>query len=126
MGMSIQELARYFKGLCSNSDVLLVVIIIVTGVGGFALGKASNSSFEAMKAISHEERNNKPLKIPQTEQEATVIANQQYVASKNGTKYHLLWCPGAKQIKEENKVYFESKDEAERAGYTPAANCKGI
>ena len=50
----------------------------------------------------------------------------QYVASKSGSKYHLPWCPGAKQMKEENKIFFNSKEEAEAAGYTPAANCKGI
>jgi hypothetical protein len=50
----------------------------------------------------------------------------QYVASKSGKSYHLPWCAGAKQIKEENKVYFNSKTEAEAAGYAPAKNCKGI
>ena len=53
-------------------------------------------------------------------------AGGQYVASKKGTKYHLPWCAGAKAMKEENKVWFNSKTEAEAAGYTPAANCKGI
>lgn len=49
-----------------------------------------------------------------------------YVASKNGTKYHLPTCSGAKRIKEENKIWFDSKQEAEKAGYEPAKNCKGI
>lgn len=49
-----------------------------------------------------------------------------YVASKNGTKYHLPWCGSAKQIKEENKIWFATKADAEAAGYTPASNCKGI
>ncbi len=49
-----------------------------------------------------------------------------YVASKSGSVYHLPWCSGAKRIKEENKVWFMSKEEAERAGYRPASNCKGI
>jgi hypothetical protein len=49
-----------------------------------------------------------------------------YVASKNGTKYHLPWCGSAKQIKEENKIWFKTKADAEAAGYTPASNCKGI
>ncbi len=48
------------------------------------------------------------------------------VASKTGTKYHLVTCPGAKQIKEENKIYFTSVAEAEGAGYSPAANCPGL
>lgn len=49
-----------------------------------------------------------------------------YVASKTGAKYHLPWCSGAQRIKEENKVYFETKEAAESAGYTPAGNCKGL
>lgn len=46
------------------------------------------------------------------------------VTSKNGTKYHYAHCPGAKQIKEENKIVYKSPEEAEAAGYTLAANCK--
>lgn len=49
-----------------------------------------------------------------------------YVASKSGTKYHLPTCSGAKRIKEENKVWFQTKEEAQAAGYEPAANCKGL
>jgi len=49
-----------------------------------------------------------------------------YVASKTGSKYHLPWCAGAQSIKEENKIYFATKAEAEARGYTPAGNCKGI
>lgn len=48
------------------------------------------------------------------------------LGSKNGSVYHLPWCPGAKQINDENKVWFETKKEAEQAGYIPAKNCKGL
>ncbi len=48
------------------------------------------------------------------------------VASRNGTKYHLPGCPGAGQIKEENKIWFESSAAAVAAGYSPAANCPGL
>ncbi len=51
---------------------------------------------------------------------------QPYVASKSGTKYHLDTCPGAKQIKAENKITFASREEAEAAGFAPAANCPGL
>ena len=47
-----------------------------------------------------------------------------FVASKSGTKYHALTCPGAKQIKESNKIFFAAETDAEAAGYTRAANCK--
>jgi methylphosphotriester-DNA--protein-cysteine methyltransferase len=49
-----------------------------------------------------------------------------YVASKKGKKYHLPTCVGAKTISEANKVWFVTKADAEKAGYTPAGNCKGI
>ena len=48
------------------------------------------------------------------------------IGSKNGTKYHYPWCPGAKQISEVNMVYFTSVEKAREAGYTPAGNCKGL
>lgn len=51
---------------------------------------------------------------------------QVYMASKNGTKYYLPSCGSAKRIKEENRIWFGTKDEAEAAGYAPAANCPGL
>jgi hypothetical protein len=53
----------------------------------------------------------------------TTAVGAPYVASKAGTKYHHITCPGAKQIKEENKIYFASVQEAMAAGYSKAANC---
>lgn len=58
--------------------------------------------------------------------QAVTAQDGRYVASRSGTKYHLPTCSGAKTISEVNKVWFASKEEAEAAGYAPAANCKGI
>ncbi len=49
-----------------------------------------------------------------------------YVASKNSDKYHLPDCSGAKRIAEHNKIWFNSKEEAEGLGYQPAGNCPGL
>lgn len=49
-----------------------------------------------------------------------------YVASKNGTKYYLLSCSGVSRIKEENKVYFVTAEEAKERGLEPAKNCPGL
>ncbi len=57
---------------------------------------------------------------------ATTTAQMTLVGSKNGTKYHFVTCPGASQIKEENKVFFDSFASARAAGYEPAANCPGL
>ncbi len=53
-------------------------------------------------------------------------ASGTYLASKNGTKYYLPSCSSSKRIKEENKIWFDTKEEAEAAGYGPAANCPGL
>ncbi len=47
-----------------------------------------------------------------------------YVASKNGKKYHLLTCRYATSIKEENRVYYNSKEEAEADGKESCGVCK--
>ena len=47
------------------------------------------------------------------------------MVSKTSTskKYHHPWCPGAKQIKAANQVWFPSAADAQTAGYTLAGNC---
>jgi hypothetical protein len=49
-----------------------------------------------------------------------------YVASKSGTKYYLPSCGTVSRIKEENRVYFATKADAEKAGYQPSTGCKGL
>ena len=49
-----------------------------------------------------------------------------YVGSKSGTKYYLTSCSGVKRIKEANKVFFASVNDAVAAGYQPAVNCPGL
>ncbi len=46
-----------------------------------------------------------------------------FVASKNSAIYHKPDCKYVKQIKEENKVWFGSAEEAEKAGFKPDKNC---
>ena len=46
-----------------------------------------------------------------------------FMASINGKVYYPVNCEAAKRIKEENRIWFASKEEAEADGYTPAQNC---
>lgn len=65
-------------------------------------------------------------KVPPSTALSTAPSSGGFVASKNGTKYYVPSCGGAGRIKEENKVWFTSKEDAEAAGYTPASNCPGL
>ncbi|MBX4211427.1 MAG: hypothetical protein KW806_01350 [Candidatus Yanofskybacteria bacterium] len=50
--------------------------------------------------------------------------DQRVVVSKSGKVYHFSWCSGAKRIKPENQIWFESEALAQQAGYTLAGNCQ--
>lgn len=77
----------------------------------------------ANKAISEKETE---ITAKKETMQAEKTEKNFYVASKNGKAYHLPNCPGAKRIKEENLIKFQTKKEAEEAGYKPALNCKGL
>lgn len=135
--MSIQDLSLKLKGFLKSTEFLLSALIIVVSLVSFVLGRLSLT--EKSQAIQQKaqvvESQNKTLSVenPSSNNKTQVTQPTQspetkgaYVASKNGTKYHLPWCGSAKRIKEENKIWFATKEAAEKAGYTPAANCKGI
>lgn len=116
--MSLSELNKKIKPHINNAknDIFIVIVIVLIAIISFGLGRLSKI------------RENKPP-ITIENMQANVIKTEEkggVVGSKNGTKYHFPWCPGALRIKEENKVWFSNKEEAEKAGYTPASNCKGL
>jgi uncharacterized protein YdeI (BOF family) len=114
-----------------NNDLFLILLIIFVALASFGLGRLS--------AISRTPHEGSIVFEPQMQQSTVYTAttpdltNQPntaetgtLVASKSGTKYHFPWCSGAIRIKEENKIWFNTIEEARAAGYTPAANCKGL
>lgn len=54
--------------------------------------------------------------------EEGAVTSGRYVGSKNSTKYHLPDSGSAKRIKEENKVWFKSKEDAEEQGYEASSS----
>ncbi len=120
MHQSINDIRDKIKriiNLIERQDIFFACLILLVGLGSFGLGR-----------LSIIEGNKTPLKIDYLEfQQANLGAvSGKYVASKSGTKYHLPWCSGAQRISKKNKIWFNTKEEAESKGYTPANNCKGI
>lgn len=143
-----------FKRAIEQSEFVLVLLFLSVALGSFFLGRMSGlattggvamSGVQAavieakegnmpansyVPAVSEESELSGVESVPASSQDSgesqIVLSEAGYVASKSGTKYHLPWCSGAKRIKEENKIWFATKEAAEAAGYTPAANCKGI
>ncbi|MFM2381669.1 MAG: hypothetical protein RLZZ76_436 [Candidatus Parcubacteria bacterium] len=125
------------KRLLADDSFYFGVLIVLASITSFGLGRWSIHDLADAKSTEPVELQALlPVNLVGPQQQissSTVVTppvvpkvEKKYVASKKGTKYHLLWCSGAKTIKEENKLYFGSKEEAEKAGYGPASNCKGI
>ena len=124
-------------------SLLTALVIILSGTGGFLLGYLAGKDEGPSVQGAHIDMSNllaapevsvgkttdfveKTTELPSQVPVIPVPPGGMYVASKNGEAYYLPWCGGVKRIKEENRVWFASKIEAESAGYRPAKNCKGI
>ncbi len=46
-----------------------------------------------------------------------------YIASKKSKKFHVFYCPSAKKIQSENKIIFNSREEALKRSYKPSKDC---
>lgn len=55
---------------------------------------------------------------------STQVFAEEYLASRNSTKYHKQTCRIAKRIKPDNVITFASPEDAANAGYEPCKICK--
>lgn len=151
---SIKKIKDFCESL-TIEDIFIVLVIILVAVASFGLGRLSKIEEEregvtihypedlstqaglqsagAASALgsyadadSYGKTEEGLVKESNSEAPAVSSGDQKFVGSKNSDKYHYPWCPGAQRIKEENKVWFATRAEAEAAGYIPAGNCKGL
>jgi hypothetical protein len=130
----IRYMLEKFKYLVRTDAVFYAIVIVLVGIISFWLGRASvivstpETKAPAVKITPAQAQSAAVLQASTTTVTPTPIStgSQAVVASKSGTKYHLVNCPGASQIKPENLITFASIAAAEAAGYTPAANCPGL
>jgi len=126
-----------FKAELRSQRSFLVLLLCLTGVVAFMLGRSSvvvqpgDVSYvpppSSQAGVLFIEAPIEPSQPTNAATNVTPVATQQtVVASVNGTRYHLLTCSGANSINEANKIFFNSIEEARAAGYTPAANCAGL
>lgn len=111
----------------NDSDLYVALLIFLVGLASFGLGRLS-VYWPQKEPITITEspllqETNRGVASPSA---SPLLGKGRYVASKSGKYYHYPWCPGAQRIKEENKIWFATKEEAEKRGYRPAANCEGL
>lgn len=96
-------MSRLRKG--GGERLAMPAIVVLVGLAAFGLGR---------------------LSVVLTPSRQATPTPHSYVGSKSGSVYYLPTCKGADAIREENRVWFVSTNEAEAAGYKPAANCAGM
>ncbi len=99
-----------------KKSIALIAIIILSATASFGLGRLS-------VAEEYRDKSEARVIIPELQNLSIDESKYAFVASKSGTKYYPKGCKSINRIKPENRVFFESKEEAEGSGLTPAASC---
>lgn len=122
------------KSLINGVFLPLIIILIISLA--FGLGRLSTKTKTSSVTIELDKSyltTTGVYNVPSVESKTTTTTNPpitpstnsvQVVGSVKSNKYHYLYCPGAKQISEANKITFTNAASAEAAGYTLALNCK--
>ena len=94
----------------------MAILVVLVALSCFGLGRLS--ALQAQKV---------PINITQAAAVGQALAiGGMYEASKDGTLYFFPWCGGAQSIQPEDQVWFKTEAAAQKAGYAPAKNCKGL
>ncbi len=137
----INKLTQFVKD--NQNDIVLIIGIILISLISFGAGRlfeagrltnqpinyGSEKIINIDQNIAAESPTPSPNKNPnqQTPQIQTDSAGSlQIIGNKSSKIYHYPWCSGAKNMKEENKIFFNSTEEAKKAGFKPAGNCPGL
>lgn len=143
--MSIQDIVLKIKGVGENPQFRMLLgalgamFCIGTVIGmAFLLGRASGAKAAGDRPeiafvypplvdplmtkcnIKIDKSSNGPKNDPGT---GTSARKGDFAGSKTGKTYYPVSCKSLNRVKEENRVYFESQAEAEKAGYAPSKAC---
>lgn len=117
-----------------GKDILTVIIVILVGFSSFSLGRLSVKENDDGLKIEYQNQLVNTLSSEASMSKAVfdnnkvpVISNsigKAFFASSRGQKYYSINCSAGKTIKKENRIYFSTKEEAEKAGYELSSSCR--
>ena len=122
----------------SNPQIVIDSTEIDCGCENFGSGEEGGEAGAATGAegeMKNQKQENAGLEIEAVEEtglgkEAEIGAAAKteaaFVASKNGSKYYPIDCGSASRIKEENRVYYATEEEAQADGKERSSACKGL
>lgn len=117
----------------------VVLLLLLTFAAGWQLGRVMSPYYAAHPIVFQETAGQPSPDLQALQAKSSVVPepsiaaatttaptlNQgKYVGSVNSDLYHDPSCPSASRIKVANQVWFASREEAEKAGYSPSACTK--
>ena len=113
-----------------GKDILTVIIVVLVGLGSFELGRLSKENSSSGIKIEYPNQQ-KANVFSAIESYSSLLQNtktensagKNFFASNRGSKYYSLGCSAGKTIKQENRVYFATGEDAQKAGYALSSSC---
>jgi len=118
-----------------GKDILVIFIIILIGLASFGMGRLSKSQNSGLRieyegqganiinSMKEEDFLDADLSL-NTSRNLTKTNSGRFFASNRGSKYYSVGCSGGKTIKQENRIYFNTQEEIEAAGYELSSSCE--
>lgn len=125
-----------------GKDIFVVIIVLLLGISSFYLGRLSKEntakglkieynteksdnlgSYELNNGLNNPKIAPKEVFNPSIAEKAEQAPGK-YFASKIGQKYYPIGCSAGKNIKLENRIYFQTSSEAENAGFELSSSCR--
>ena len=118
-----------------GKDILIVIIVILVGLGSFELGRLSKTNNSAGIKIEYPDQaaQNSPGLVLGVEASKTSVSQnsstginslgKKFFASSRGKKYYPVDCSAGQSIKESNRLWFSTREEAESAGFELSSSC---
>lgn len=142
----MEKIKQFFNKTIQSEkgkDILIVIIVILVGLGSFELGRLSkekiSSGIKILPAMTEKYPNQENQDANKKTSQATNVISttnnipravfdtsvndKNFFASNRGSKYYTLGCSAGKTIKQENRIYFMTGEEAQIAGYALSSSC---
>ena len=117
------EKIKLFLESEKGKDIIIVIIVILVGLGSFELGRLSKQSGSGGVKIEYPDQNSTETANVVSATSGRPTSGKNFFASSKGKKYYTTSCSAGKTIKQENRVYFATGEEAEAAGYALSSAC---
>ncbi len=127
---TIEKIKAFWEEYFEEAGVSLIIVLVA--VSSFYLGRSSAVIGAGHLPIVIEEPGVAKAATASTTGSVKGVSTEAkpseggVVATKNGKRWYLPWCPSVAKLAESAKRHFATVAAAEAAGLTPAKNCAGM